>query len=140
MLVADITEIKSKSGLINEYMSTLNDALQSYRKISDSIYSIATHTNLVALNASIEAARAGQQGKSFAVVAEEVRTLADQSKAVVADSEAISSQSLSAIESVNELISNIVKSYDKAHISISIINQSLSSILKSISRTNEQSR
>ena len=134
LLIADITEIKTKSGLINDYMATLNDALLQYKKISSSIYSIATHTNLVALNASIEAARAGQHGKSFAVVAEDVRTLAEKSKSVVADSEMISAQSLDAIGSINELIENIVKSYDKAHISISIINQSLNSILKSISR------
>ena len=138
LLVDDITDIKNKSSQINGFMTTLNDGLIHYKSISADILSIATHINLVALNASIEAARAGMHGKAFAVVAEEVRNLAAKSKSIVSESEEISKQSLDAIGSVNDLISNIVKSYDKAHISISIINQSLNSILKSISRSENE--
>jgi methyl-accepting chemotaxis protein len=134
LLVNDITEIKTQSNQINSYMESLNDGLLKYKAISAGIYSIATHTNLVALNASIEAARAGVHGKAFAVVAEEVRNLAGKSKAIVSESEEISKQSLDAITTVNDLISNIIQSYDRADISISLINQSLKSILTSISK------
>jgi len=133
LLEEDITDIKSKSSQINGYMTMLNDGLIKFKSVSSDILSIATHTNLVALNASIEAARAGVHGKSFAVVAEEVRNLANKSKAIVSESEDISKESLAAVKSVNDLIANIVKGYDRAHISISIINQSLSSIMNSIS-------
>ena len=133
LLAGDITDIKNKSGQINGLMESLNDALIQYQKISAEILSISRHTNLVALNASIEAARAGVHGKAFSVVAEEVRTLAGKSQVVVSSSEDISAQAMDSINSINELISNIVKNYDKAHISISIINQSLNNILNSIS-------
>jgi uncharacterized ferredoxin-like protein len=132
LLLKDIENIKSKSSEISECMSTLNDAFSKFKTISSNILSIAMSTNLVALNASIEAARAGIHGKAFAVVAEEVRALASKSKVVVSESDAISDDALSAITSVNDLIESIAENYDKAHISISVMSQSLNSIIDTV--------
>ena len=132
LLLEDITNIKSKSAHISEYMTILNESLSKFQSISSSILSIATHTNLVALNASIEAARAGVHGKAFGVVAEEVQSLATKSKTIVADSDNISKQALSAISAVNDLISSIAENYDKAHISISVMSQSLNAIIDTV--------
>jgi methyl-accepting chemotaxis protein len=72
--------IKEQMGTIGETVVRLSEHSQSIEKIIGTVQDIADQSNLLAVNASIEAARAGDQGKGFAVVAQEIKALADQSK------------------------------------------------------------
>ncbi len=64
---------------INKRMKFLSEKLMEIGTISQLITEIANRTNLLAINASIEASRAGEQGKGFIVIAEEIRSLAEKS-------------------------------------------------------------
>ena len=75
-----MSSIKQKMESVAESIITLSEQSQAIGEIIAAVDDLAEQTNLLSVNAAIEAMKAGEQGKGFSVVAQEIKTLADQSK------------------------------------------------------------
>lgn len=154
---AEVTgEISSKSAKeIIESNKVFKKTIESVANISQKIKvitDIAFQTNILSLNASIEAARAGTAGKGFAVVASEVRTLADNSKKASDEINELSTngyeiskiagekleQTIAEIVKSSEMVSSIVESSKEQRSGVEEINNSIQQ-LSEITNTNSAS-
>jgi len=115
-ILSDTARIKDMTENIVSNIDDITEAIFEYNSMIKNIEKIAMQVNIIALNASIEAARAGRHGKAFNVVAEEIRALAQSSSSSAQQTNAASTKAASAINAVSDMIvkisDNVNASYD----------------------------
>lgn len=143
LVVDAVKSFQSLTGNIHGSMQVVERLAEQSRGVTDIlsvIKSIAEQTNLLALNAAIEAARAGEQGRGFAVVADEVRSLAQRSHEATVEIDDV----LGKIQSgVQEAVTSMQVSVDVTEHSVSTANnltEKLEEILHGVSAINSRTQ
>lgn len=137
-----INEINQLSRFISQTSSsvtTLNENAIQINEVITAINAISEQTNLLALNAAIEAARAGEQGRGFAVVADEVRTLAGRTQKATVEIQSMIEKLQTESRNIADMTQQTVSQAQSSSDLVADIGQDINQIAASAQRINDMS-
>ena len=111
--ISDVEQGNEQMKEMMTAMQDINKSSESISKIIKTIDDIAFQTNILALNAAVEAARAGEAGNGFAVVAEEVRSLAAKSASAAAETSELIEDSIEKVSFGSKIVDNTAKAMEE---------------------------
>ncbi len=124
----DVDQITNDLSNINVIMEKFNDEIRQIEEVGDFILSINNQLMMLALNASIEAARAGQAGKGFVVVADQMNKMSADTKEGMEKITGILGEIINSSTEVNESIHNCESAFNKSKETFEIVDQSFKTI------------
>lgn len=135
--IASIDLLSKNIDASSEAVNTVEVKVESIGSVVDTIRSISDQTNLLALNAAIEAARAGEAGRGFAVVADEVRNLAKRTQDATVEIQAMIEQLQSSAQQAVDLMKNSVSEADVGVTQVTQAGVKLSEIVEKVAHISD---
>jgi methyl-accepting chemotaxis protein len=137
--ISEDTKDKSQTGQALtqetvEAMNSINDSTNNIKVAIEAINQIAFQTNILSLNAAVEAATAGEAGKGFAVVAGEVRNLANRSADVANDIKTLVDQAATQAENGKDIAANMLEGFKELYDNIS----TTTTLIEDVTKTSKE--